>query len=126
MVGFTACHTTGETLGKGQTVIYDHVITNIGNAYDVRDGEFNVPYNGLYILSVKLVAYFNTEMYVQLTRNGMNVHQIYSNGDRADSSTLTLNLYLQASDIIVIKSERAGDRLHPYEYNCFSGMLVRE
>ena len=36
----------------GQTVVFDHVITNIGKAYNPHTGHFTAPYDGLYFFSV--------------------------------------------------------------------------
>ncbi|KAK3104990.1 hypothetical protein FSP39_014809 [Pinctada imbricata] len=121
MVGFTACHSKGSTFAAYQTIIYDHIITNIGNAYDVRDGEFNVPYDGLYTFTVTGMAYSNTEMYFTLLKNGVYVQKMYSNLDTSDTSAFTTNLYLQAGDAIwVVNGGHDSGHLHPNNYNCFS------
>ena len=38
----------------GKTVVFDHVIYNIGNGYDVDTGHFTAPHTGTYILSVTM------------------------------------------------------------------------
>ena len=46
-VAFTAVLTHNEQLGPLQTLEYDKVITNIGNAYDSRHGHFTAPVKGI-------------------------------------------------------------------------------
>jgi hypothetical protein len=41
----------------GHTVVFDHVITNIGKAYNPHTGHFTVPYDGLYFFTVSVSLY---------------------------------------------------------------------
>jgi hypothetical protein len=38
-----------------QTVVFDHVITNIGKAYNPHTGHFTAPYDGLYFFTVSFL-----------------------------------------------------------------------
>ncbi|KAK3108979.1 hypothetical protein FSP39_020164 [Pinctada imbricata] len=73
------------------------------------------------------MAYSHTIMYLHLVKNGVYINQIFSNDGFADSSTKTVNLELQANDEVWIRNGGGQDsQLHIGDYNCFSGMLVRE
>jgi hypothetical protein len=38
----------------GQTVVFDHVITNIGKAYNPHTGHLTAPYDDLYFFTVSI------------------------------------------------------------------------
>lgn len=50
-VGFHARLRSSINLDRSQTVKFDDVITNIGDAYDPTTGHFTAPYHGLYSFS---------------------------------------------------------------------------
>ena len=54
-IAFYAGLTHDVTLGQQQTVEYDKVITNVGNAYDSRHGHFISPVKGVYLMSFTLM-----------------------------------------------------------------------
>jgi hypothetical protein len=53
-VAFTAVLAHGATLGPHQAVEFDKVMTNVGNAYVSRDGQFTAPVDGLYMISATI------------------------------------------------------------------------
>ena len=55
-VAFTAVLAHGVTLGLHQAVEFDKVMTNVGNAYFSRDGQFAAPVYGLYMISAVVSA----------------------------------------------------------------------
>ena len=53
-VAFYAWHNTNPLhTGPQGTLVLDHVITNIGNAYDGTTGVFTVPTSGIYDFQVR-------------------------------------------------------------------------
>ena len=124
-VAFTAVLTHDVTLGPLQTLEYDKVITNIGNAYDRRDGRFTVPVNGIYMLSVTV---FDLHQFLrtELVRNGVQLVAMF--GDDDDSSSHTIMVSLEEDDMVWVRHFKEGistvhglsDRL----YNSFTGALI--
>ena len=53
-VAFTAVLAHGATLGPHQAVEFDKVVTNVGNAYVSKDGQFTAPVYGLYMISATI------------------------------------------------------------------------
>ncbi|XP_060579446.1 uncharacterized protein LOC132736352 [Ruditapes philippinarum] len=45
-----------HNLGNHQTIIFDHVITNIGNAYHPHTGIFNAPVKGAYVITLTMTV----------------------------------------------------------------------
>jgi len=43
-----------EHLGENQDIVFDHAVTNVGNAYNRHHGTFVAPTRGVYFFSVSL------------------------------------------------------------------------
>jgi hypothetical protein len=124
-VAFTAVLTHDVTLGPLQTLEYDKVITNIGNAYDTRHGHFTAPVNGIYMLSATV---FDLHQFLrtELVRNGVQLVAMY--GDDDDSASHTIMVSLEQNDMVWIRHFKEGtstahagsDRY----YTSFSGALI--
>jgi hypothetical protein len=53
-VAFTAVLAHGATLDPHQAVEFDMVMTNVGNAYVSKDGQFTAPVYGPYMISATI------------------------------------------------------------------------
>ena len=69
-----------EHLGVNQNVIFERVITNLGNAYSPHHGVFIAPRSGLYLFSVSILSGHNREVYAQYAVNGRGISNIYARG----------------------------------------------
>ena len=72
LVAFTVVLTHDVRLGPLQTLEYDKVITNIGNAYDSRHGHFIAPVKGTYMFSAT-VCDSGAVIRAEMVRNGVQV-----------------------------------------------------
>merc|ERR1711971_985753 len=52
---FYAFLSTSKELGQDQTIEFDKVVTNVGNAYDSRHGHFIAPISGYYHFSATIL-----------------------------------------------------------------------
>ena len=124
-VAFTAVLTHDVTLGPLQTLAYDKVITNIGNAYDSRDGRFIAPVNGIYMLSATV---FDLHQFLrtELVRNGVQLVAMF--GDDDDSSSHTIMVSLEQNDMVWVRHFKEGtSTVHgrsDRHYNSFTGTLI--
>ena len=112
------------TLGAHQTINYDNVVTNIGNAYDKRYGHFVASVPGLYSFSVTAMTFDNSRIELFVVKNNAQLVRVYSNGGYADSASVTVHTHVNVGDHVWVEtSEIPGDRVHGENYNCFSGIL---
>ena len=124
-VAFTAVLTHNEQLGPLQTLEYDKVITNIGNAYDPRHGHFTAPVKGIYMLSATICdddQLIRTEM----VKNGVQLVAMY--GDTGLLASHTIMVSLEQNDMVWVRhfDESTSTTFgRPYKlYNSFSGALI--
>ena len=124
-VAFTAVLTHDVTLGPLQTIEYDKVITNIGNAYDSRHGHFTAPVKGIYMFSAT-VCDQGVVIRAEMVRNG--VQQVAMGGDKYDSASHTIMLSLEQNDMVWVRhfkegtaTAHAGSDIY---YTSFSGALI--
>ncbi|XP_066536853.1 cerebellin-1-like isoform X2 [Hoplias malabaricus] len=111
------------------TVIYKHVFTNIGQAYDPNLGVFTAPLKGVYDFRVSSKAQGNSECLILmgLFKNDAHVTSIFANqntGVYSASNGVTLSLE---------KGDRISVRLYPsawifdngaHHHSSFSGHLL--
>jgi hypothetical protein len=124
-VAFTAVLTHNEQLGPLQTLEYDKVITNIGNAYDSRHGHFTAPVKGIYMLSA--TVFDNTEsIRTEMVKNGVQLVAMY--GDDYDSASHTIMVSLEQNDMVWVRHFKEGtSTVHAGSdryYTSFSGALI--
>ena len=80
-----------------QTVIFDNVVTNVGNASNAADGVFTATYGGLYQFSTTIMADNNGQIWCDLLLNGVPVAHIYARASdsRHDQGSHTIILQLK-------------------------------
>ena len=57
-------------LGVHQTIIYDHMVTDIGNADNQYTGVYKAKMTGYYVFSVSVKPYSESSVDMELMRNG--------------------------------------------------------
>ena len=73
---FSARLVNQPTFSSGQRVIFDYVISNVGNAYDSDTGVFTVTYNGTYELT--LTNHSQTKVATSIIGPGGRLCQAYT------------------------------------------------
>ena len=124
-VAFTAVLTHNEQLGPLQTLQYDKVITNIGNAYDTRHGQFTAPVKGIYMLSATICD-DDQRIRTEMVKNGVQLVAMY--GDTGLLASHTIMVSLEQNDMVWVRhfDESTSTTFgRPYKlYNSFSGALI--
>ncbi|XP_073697501.1 cerebellin-2-like [Garra rufa] len=113
---------------EATTLVYKHVFTNIGNAYDTNTGIFTAPVKGVYFFNFVVFNAYETATAVQLMKNGNLVLKASDNApgtDTEDTTSNSVSLILEQGDKIhieLIETRRiytdSGRR------NTFSGHLL--
>ena len=116
--------------GVHQTVIFDVVVTNLGNAYNNHIGVFIAPVTGTYVFSTTLVSYNFDNAHAQFVVNGHTITNMYvskGNGDSGDDTTSqTIVLLLQKGDVVSIQNMDIDKGFLGFSYSTFSGFLLQE
>lgn len=114
-----------EHAGDHQIIVFDNVITNIGNAYNGHLGSFIAPVHGIYVFSVTLVTSSNAGFHANIVRNGELVTRLYaSTGYQTASQTVVLQL--QKGDDVCIQHADVDRIIYGYKFTLFSGFLLQE
>ncbi|XP_061180615.1 caprin-2-like [Saccostrea echinata] len=132
IIAFTAVlnyNTSISDLKKGQRIIFNGVITNLGNAYNDKTGTFHCPTTGLYGFYYNLHTLRDKYAMVALTKNGDGNYAYAFSGNHSsgesDGSTFVV-LSLMKGDRIWLRANKdcsTGEVLK-YQVNTFSGFLL--
>ncbi|XP_045209284.2 cerebellin-1-like [Mercenaria mercenaria] len=116
-------------LGSHHTVIFDSVVTNIGNAYHPNSGVFIAPYKGAYVFNVKMKVPPRHKLHLQLVVDGKVVFdlgvEIPSSTDYESANEEFIIEVNQGADVFV-RSDANGGLLYGYMRSLFSGFLLFE
>lgn len=131
-VAFSAALTTTSTINAQQNVIFDKVITNVGNGYNKSSGKFTAPMKGLYFVSVTLFNFYHVSPTMELVQNDQNVVDLYLDGSGHQNSGMsqTLVLQLNKGDTISVRGKTDAGKLSGSSgqptgtYNTFSGYCL--
>ncbi|KAJ8312774.1 hypothetical protein KUTeg_010147 [Tegillarca granosa] len=113
---------------KSYKIIFDKIITNIGNGYNTKTGIFTVPIDGLYVFDWTILTHsgkiFNTELVV----NGIPKRRNNADSGRgrfisSGSSMVTLSLH-KNDKVWIRKFETAGNSMHGNYWPGFSGFRL--
>ena len=127
-VSFSAnVHNSHLTLGVGQTVIYDNILTNNGNGYDDRSGIFTCPVAGTYMFVVDSLSY--PGIWLKLKLNKQEVARLHVSPLVKDKWSLTqisrtVILNLKVGDHVKVENIYKDGMVYAHRYSGFSGTLL--
>ena len=123
---------TTPYLDANQDIVFNNVVTNIGNGYHGNHGLFVAPVPGVYVFSTTLVSFLASPgqtKHAKLVKNGQLLARLeQSDVNGWDTSSLTLVVEMQKGDDVAIQT--SGD-MHQVtytgdNYSMFSGFLLYE
>ncbi|KAK3601177.1 hypothetical protein CHS0354_004376 [Potamilus streckersoni] len=124
-VGFKA--RLSETLTvthPDEKIVYNNVLTNVGECYNKTNGVFEAKVNGTYLFSVVACSASNHFIALNIVRNGDIIGNVLA-GDNtlSDCGTEVTVMSLVAGDKVWVQRQR-GDVLFSLYWNSFSGVMV--
>ncbi|KAK3597740.1 hypothetical protein CHS0354_006095 [Potamilus streckersoni] len=119
-------------LHLNQPIVFDKVITNIGDAYNSQNGMFTCIVSGTYLFNFNIMA--DTTEYVEaaLAVNGIHINNAISDHTGStiwDMGTSSALLRLREGDVVSVViqwPDRADNTLHANGFTTFSGYLLRQ
>ena len=113
-----------------QNVIFDAIVTNLGNAYNNQVGVFKAPVSGTYVFSTTLVSFNFTSAHAQFAVNGNAITNMYVSGGSIttgdDTTSQTIVLQLQSGDDISVQNKDPDTGFFGVSHSIFSGFLLQE
>ncbi|GFO30350.1 complement c1q tumor necrosis factor-related protein 6 [Plakobranchus ocellatus] len=109
-------------VSSNSDLVFDKIITNVGDALSQESGRFTAPHDGTYVFSVTIAAQGKQRAAVELSLNGRMVATIWAESIpfwASASNTAILNLQ-KGDQVWLILLSRASF-LHGYMYSTFSG-----
>lgn len=117
-IGFSAKVSQDTYLGDNQAILYDRVLTNIGNGYDKWSGHFTAPLKGLYVFSCTVMAVSEHHIAVMLVKNAHVIAYSHSSYAAWESGAVSVVLAMKKGDKVWIRRKH-GSRLITGNYNFF-------
>lgn len=111
-VAFSATYPQSFTSVNGQTIVFPHILFNVGGGYNIQNGVFTAPVEGVYVFFCKITqAMNNNDLVYQFILNGSvkTITLVYGRSDdpyRTSSSLIALQL--SRGDRVWIKMQVGG------------------
>jgi hypothetical protein len=112
------------TLGQSQTVIFDHVITNNGNCYNIHSGLFTSPRDGTYYFTTSFLSKSGSA-HLQMMRNAEIIGSGTGYPDTGSTGSISATVNLKKGDAVKIrhwKGMSTQGLLGPYPI--FTGFIL--
>ncbi|KAH3730428.1 hypothetical protein DPMN_056414 [Dreissena polymorpha] len=127
---FTACQqaATSENVRTNQTVVFEHVITNVGSWYNPNNGEFTAPINGVFAFHVTLMTESNAAANFEIVIDGRRIDGMGTDASGMHEYRSTSELWLlqlNKGSKVWIRSASAGYRIHGNCHAMLSGFYIR-
>ena len=128
---FARLTTKTPNLAHNQDIVFDHVVTNVGNGYHGNHGLFVAPVSGLYVISATVMAYLPGPTrhisHAKVVKNGQLLAILGQHGVSVwDTSSVTIVVELQKGDDVAVQSDMQNLTFWGDNFSTFSGFLLYE
>ncbi|VDI79697.1 glucuronosyltransferase [Mytilus galloprovincialis] len=121
-----------ENLGIGQTVLFEHVITNFGGGFDSNTSTFKAPIAGVYHFDAIIMSHSGEDMETEIVKNGNTLVRLYSgNGDTWGVGMQAIVVQMNVGDDVWIRVmnnppiNNGNIRVYGERWSSFSGFLLQ-
>jgi hypothetical protein len=117
-----------EHAGIHQNIVFETVVTNVGNGYHSHVGTFIAPVSGTYAFSATLLSFYHVNAHVAFVKNGQLITTMFVSGGEAgyDTTSQTIVLQLQKGDDVVVQNKELDKSFYGTGQGTFSGFLLFE
>ena len=126
-MAFSASASAEQEVNERQVIIFDNIVTNIGNHYQAAASVFTCPVNGLYQISVSPTS-SDCETRCNVMRENDVIASTRAEEDGYNQSGVTVFVECQAGQRIWVEGRNDGDCMYGSSvipYSMFSGLLVQ-
>ncbi|XP_004855117.1 caprin-2 isoform X5 [Heterocephalus glaber] len=127
-VAFSAARTSNLAPGGlDQPIVFDLLLNNLGETFDLHVGRFSCPVNGTYVFIFHMLKLaVNVPLYVNLMKNEEVLVSAYANDGAPDHETASNHAVLQLfqGDQIWLRLHRGAIYGSSWKYSTFSGYLL--
>ena len=109
---------------NGQTVVFNHVYLNDGNAYTAHSGMFQAPLSGLYIFTLHVLPDSGAMSFMIIKDDETVAHMEGMAAGGTESMQVALHVR-QNQEVWIRKVYGNGDTLRGKMLSTFSGFLLR-
>ncbi|XP_069119906.1 complement C1q-like protein 4 [Argopecten irradians] len=109
---------------ENKDLVYDKLITNVGDGYDKTTGRFTAPVNGTYQFTVVVAAQGQKKGAVNLMKEGRMVVTVWAESFPWATSSNTVILNLSRGQQVWQTARKDASYFHGYMYSSFSGYLL--
>jgi hypothetical protein len=130
-VAFTAPITNSITnVAVNQVIVFDRVVTNIGNAYNNHGGIFTAPVSGAYEFAVTIMSEPGHVMHADILKDGTDeLCHMYASSAEYDTSTCVVMVHLIAGNDVWIRHNipwsESNEGIKGSHFSAFSGHLIQ-
>ncbi|XP_022107248.1 collagen alpha-1(X) chain-like [Acanthaster planci] len=125
-IAFSAYRSSSVTGSNGDVIIFNNILTNLGNDYSLQSGVFTCSRPGAYFFTVTIQRMASSsDPYVKLKKNDQLVFSIYNTHDNYyHMSSNSAVLVLAAGDRVWLEFGFGGIYSDSDRYCSFSGFLI--
>ena len=116
-----------HNLTQGQTIVFDTLKQNFGNAYNSHTGIFTCPKSGLYFFTLSIIANGGVITETKLLVNETPVMYTFSAGESTlDSGTNSVIVPMKTGDDARVVFHHFDPNIYGGPWSTFTGFLIQE
>ena len=112
-----------QHLGANQDIVFENVVTNIGNAYHPHHGIFTAPVDGVYVFFVTLRR-FGSSTWAHFMKNRQIMAKLSFNSINREMGSQTIVVALNNGDDVAVQNTYTDRAFTGDHYSTFAGFLL--